>query len=112
MAEIYSVVRGKKIQRFIAGYEPVQDGLDRETQKLARRAKRLLDEAPSDRTGESFIEVERAGLDRYVVLNDTAGWLGAMTIEFGRKDNADGKGGHPGLFILTRAVLGMRGGRR
>ncbi|AGM12036.1 hypothetical protein SEA_GODPOWER_14 [Streptomyces phage Godpower] len=118
MAKIYSRVGGRDLEQFIALNDVVQDELDNRTFEIAVRAEGYLAETRLDKSngGDSFIDVERGKVDRYVVLSDERGQNAALSIEYGRaageyetKDKKTGEtitvqyGEMEGLYILARA---------
>jgi hypothetical protein len=102
MAEVYRVVRGRKLEHLVAKTADVQDGLDDLVGGMALHAESLLDAHRDE--GHAAIEVESGDVDRYVVLTDERGDKAALSIEFGRKPDADGDGGMEGLAVLRRAA--------
>lgn len=111
MAEMFKSVRGKRTNGYIATMPSTQAELDKIVAIKARKAKRLLAEHKAE--DHAFIDVEKVGASRDIVLNDASyqfhGNAGAMSIEMGRKPR-EGNKGHEGLFILHRAVMGRAGG--
>jgi hypothetical protein len=106
MAQIYDRVNGKKLEKLIALTREAQDGLEDETRKIAMEAEARL--AAHYHSGDARIEVESGDVDRYVVLSDERGQKAAMSIEYGRQPDDEGKGGMEGLFILHKAA-GLKG---
>jgi len=122
MAVIY-----KGIERKLAKMDEVQADLEYRTFVMAVRAEELLAEhvqamhggtggADVSGVGDSTIDVVHGDIDWFVVLNDEAGQLAALSIEFGRQaDPENGISGMEGLYILTRAThipIKRRGGIR
>ncbi|ANT41114.1 hypothetical protein BI024_gp15 [Streptomyces phage Nanodon] len=118
MAKIYDRVGGRDLEQFIALNPSVVDELDSRTFEIAVRAEGYLAETRLDKSngGDSFIDVERGKVDRYVVLNDERGQSAALSIEYGRaageyetRDEETGEkvtipyGEMEGLYILARA---------
>lgn len=89
--EIYKKVRGgprsgQKLEKAMAWTFQAQRGLNDHARARATAAKAILDGA-AERTGSSFITVERerpGSPDLLVTLNDTRGQAAANIIEFGR----------------------------
>lgn len=101
MAEVYRSIKGKPFADWLAHTKMVDVALRMHATARAGRAASYL--AAHRDQGHSFIEVEKKKLDYWVQLNDERGLFGAMSIEFGRRSNDEGKNGMPGLFILHRA---------
>lgn len=101
MAKVYSRVRGKKLEKVIAITEETQLALSEHAANAARRARADLTRHRYE--GHSEILVEKGRVDRYVILSDERGLWHAMSIEYGRRPDEDGKGGMEGLFILHNA---------
>jgi hypothetical protein len=110
MAEVFAYVNGMKLERFIAKHETVQNELDRIAFEARVRAEAEL--ARHHHDGHAFIETAKGDIDRYIILNDTNGQGAAMSIEYGRQPDADGKGGMEGLAILHKAVRQRLGSMR
>lgn len=108
MAEMYKRVRGMKPERFIAKVGPVQAELERRAFEIGIRAEQSLLEHRLE--GHAKIDVKHLdNIDWYIELNDEAGDLAALSIEFGRAgyiDPQDGSvyGAMEGLYILTNAA--------
>lgn len=109
MAEVYKNVGGRKLTKIIALHADVQDALERETIGIALKAE--ADLAGHRDAGHARIETDHDSgkVDHYVVLSDERGQKAAMSIEYGRKPDEEGRGGMEGLFILHKAA-GLRGG--
>lgn len=107
MATVYSRVNGDPIQRLIARTQAVQTALSEEAANGARRARaRLMSHRES---GDSFIEVEKGHIDRYVTLNDERGQGAAMSMEVGHYvKTKDGLKWVEGIHVLSNAF--KRGG--
>lgn len=107
MATVYSRVNGDQIQRLIARHIDVQKELSEQAANGARRARAKLTSHRQD--GDSFIEVEKGHIDRYVVLNDTRGYGAAMSMEVGHYvKTKDGLKWVDGIHVLGDAF--KRGG--
>lgn len=103
MAEVYRRVAGRKLEKYLAVEDGVQDSLTDTTLGIAFRAGAILAEHHHD--GHAQIEVEEGKVDHYVVLSDDRGQKAAMSIEYGREpDPETGAGGMEGLMILHRAA--------
>lgn len=97
MAHVYKRVRNQPIEKFLARLPGVQAELQSQATSAATRARALLLKHRDE--GVAKITVDRGRIDRYVVLEDRA----ALSIEYGRKPNENGRGGMEGLYILHRA---------
>lgn len=107
MATVYARVNGDPIQRLVARTREVQVALSEEAANGARRARARLSSHRD--SGDSFIEVEKGHIDRYVVLNDMRGQHAAMSIELGHYvKTKDGLKWVEGIHVLSRAF--QRGG--
>jgi hypothetical protein len=107
VAEVYRRVAGKKIEKFIAYLPPVQGELEDRAFEIGVRAEGLLLEHTLE--GHASIDVVQGDLDYYVILDDTAGDLAALSIEFGRAGYIDPETGETygemeGLYILSQAA--------
>lgn len=107
MAEVYRKVGGKKIEKVIALHKDAQDSLERHALTAGMKAEAKLAQHRHD--GHARIVVEEADVDRWVILDDERGLAAAMSIEYGRNPDENGKGGMKGLFILHEAT-GLGGG--
>lgn len=96
----------KNLEHLIARHIGVQGKLDSVANELGGAAKRRLAHHRHD--GDAEILVERGRIDRYVVLSDMKGLKAALSIEYGRKPDAEGKGGMAPLHILSDSVAEMR----
>ncbi|QYW07861.1 hypothetical protein SEA_REDBEAR_15 [Streptomyces phage RedBear] len=118
MAHIEDTVGRFTLEEFISRNPGVAHELDNRTFEIAVRAEGYLAETRLDKSngGDSYIDVERGRVDRYVVLNDERGQNAALSIEYGRaagektvKDPDTGEdityswGDMEGLYILARA---------
>lgn len=103
MAKINRTVNGKKLTKLIAQHGDVQRKVDEVALERAVEAEALLNARAQHRTHTSTISVEKGRIDAYVTLDDTRGFGAAMTIEYGRQADADGKGGMEGLWPLHDA---------
>ena len=88
MASVYGraiATTGKvyKLEELVARHVVVQNKLERETSKLARKASATL--AASRFSGDAKITTSKGRIDHYVNLDDTDGAAAAMTIEYGRR---------------------------
>ena len=92
------------MESYIAHRRDVRRALKDEANERADIAKGLL--ASHHHDGHARIERAHGDLDEYVVLSDERGLKAAMSIEFGRKPDARGRGGMAGLFILRRTFFG------
>lgn len=108
MAKVFRRAAGRAVDEIIANCAPVQDALSRVARARGARAEAILSESRD--TGASRITVESGlsdvnygHIDRFVVLDDTAGQDAAMSIEFGRKPGENGKGGMKPVAPLRRA---------
>jgi hypothetical protein len=128
MAEVFRKVRpsGRVIEGAMAELEGVQAVCEAYAFEIFSRAQVNLQEAREsrfareneefgDQLGHSQItygqerDREYGHLDWYIALDDRRSDFGAMSIEFGRADylideNGVARGGHEGLYILTRAA--------
>lgn len=95
-AEVFRRVKGRKLEEIIAHTPEAQGKLDMVARSRAQRARAVL--AAHRYQGFAKITVEKVanlkyGLtDRFVILDDEADLKAALTIEYGRKPNARGKG--------------------
>lgn len=124
MAEVFRSVNGKKLEKYIAQRDEVQDELDRVLFKAEVRAEEHLARvrASIGYTGDHHIEIEtkRGDVDRYLILSDEAGQRAAMSIEYGRQayevEREDGTTyrveGMEGLGILHKALRARLGSLR
>lgn len=85
--EIFDYVDGEELERVIARHQDVQWTLETEAYGYAAIAREVL--ALHRVTGDSYIEVEKGDIDRYVTLNDNRGQHAAAVIEFGRHKTGD-----------------------
>jgi hypothetical protein len=100
VAEVYRTIRGRELDDYIAHRRDVREAIRDEAHRRGEIAKSIH---PHDEY-HSFIEVKRYGkLDWWVVLNDTRGLSAAMSIEFGRGPDENGKGATSGAQTLHRA---------
>lgn len=102
MAEVDRTFLGMDFQEGLAHWGPVQDWLEGYVRAAAGPARSEL--AAHRHEGHSFIEVEHGDIDWHLVLNDERGLRAAMSIEFGRGPDENGKGASDGLFILHKAM--------
>lgn len=102
MAEVYKTFHGMPFQEGLARWRPVQYELDDRARMMTIVARRKLREHRAE--GHSFIETEKGRIDRWVILNDTRGLSAAMSMEYGRAPDDQGKGGMDGLYILHEAT--------
>lgn len=109
MAKVYRAVGGHKITQYIAELPEVQLEIDKATLEIGSTAEGIL--AGHHFEWDAFIEVAKGDIDGYVILNDERGQKAAMSIEYGRKPNAEGKGGMEGLQILHKAAHLRKKGR-
>jgi hypothetical protein len=107
MAEVYRQVNGVKIEKFMADNTKVQWALTKTVQTAALRGKSEL--AQHRDSGDATVFWQKGDVDRYLVLEDREnGVPGAMSIEFGRRNDSK-SGGMYGLYILHRALnIGFR----
>ncbi|MER6314620.1 hypothetical protein ABT237_12735 [Streptomyces sp. NPDC001581] len=113
MAEIYSSVNGRKIEKLMAVNDVVQAELDRRAFEIAVRAEEILIRHRAD--GHAEIDIEAGDNNRYVILSDDRGQKAALSIEYGREASVvirkDKHGGKyldvipemDGLYILATA---------
>lgn len=94
--EIYKTIRGKKLEKYIAYMEPVNNEMRTNAYEIGATARAIL--AAHRDQGHSEIVVEKGKLDYYVSLDDTRGHMAAAAIEFGRGSRA----GDEGLKINPR----------
>lgn len=97
MSQIYRRAGGFKMEKLIALHATVQKRLDEEVLRAGLRAEAKL--AQHRDTGASSIHVERGKVDRWLELEDAH----AMSIEFGRQPDENGRDGMEGLRILRDA---------
>lgn len=108
MATVYPSVNGVRLEKLIANCKDAQAGLDKEANAAGVKASAILSD--HEYAGDSRILVEKGldlefgHIDRFVILDDTRGLSAAMSIEFGRKPNAQGKGGMKGVAPLRKSV--------
>lgn len=113
MAEIFKrASNGMKVTKVAAYTQESQDGLDVHQEIIANRARAIL--AAHRHDGHSKITSETHRLDRYVVLDDTAGLMAALSIEYGTKNAAAVAPLRQaaGIPIGSREVLAERRKRR
>ncbi len=101
MAEVFKRAGGKKLEKFLALNEVVQDELEDSMNQIAGRASALLAMHRFD--DHAAIETARGKVDRYVTLTDERGQKAAMSIEYGRQPSERDRG-MDGLFILHQAA--------
>lgn len=101
--------RNRKLEKFIALNSDVQDELKRVTEAAAFKARAIL--AAHRDEGHAEILVEHGRVDYYLILSDMRGLKAAMSIEYGRQADENGRGGMAGLYILHRAMNLKRKGR-
>lgn len=89
-----------------ARHRTTQAALQRVTFGMASVARATL--AAHRHDGHARIETSKAVYNHFVTLDDEAGLGAAMTIEYGRNDDADGKGGMVGIAPL-RTAMGLSG---
>jgi hypothetical protein len=94
--------RYDNVEHVAALHVDAQNALDRESRKVASKAERKLAQHKHD--GHAAIEIDEGDVDRHVVLSDERGQKAALSIEFGRSPDDEGKGGMEGLFILHDAA--------
>jgi len=111
MAKVYDRVNGSPLERIVALHEDTQEALRAATYQVAAAAIVNLANAKThdpniNRRSEIRIarDEERPDIDWNVVLSDERGYGAAMSIEYGRKAGASGRGGSKGLWILHRAA--------
>lgn len=102
MAKVNRTVEGRPIQEWLAGTNMVQEALSKEAAAAAARAEALLEE--HHYSGDASIERSHGDVDEYVILSDERGQRAALSIEFGRGPDQNGRGAMQGLFILHRAT--------
>lgn len=102
MVEIDFTFMGKDFPEGLANWAPVQAALDEAVRPMEVAAKAEL--AAHRQEGHARIEVEKGDVDRYLVLNDERGLKAAMSIEYGRGPDENGKGAMSGLYILHHAT--------
>ncbi|MFF3017113.1 DUF5403 family protein [Streptomyces sp. NPDC057939] len=83
MADIYSSVNGRKIEKLMAVHDGVQAELDRRAFEIAVRAEEILIRHRAD--GHAEIDIEAGDNNRYVILSDDRGQKAALSIEYGRE---------------------------
>lgn len=87
MAEIHKrASNGMKTTKVIAYTQESQDGLDFHQDVIAARARAILRAHRAE--GHAKITTDRFRLDRYIILDDTAGLKAALSIEFGTDRSA------------------------
>ncbi|UZJ26627.1 DUF5403 family protein [Rhodococcus antarcticus] len=106
MAQVFKSVNGRKLTKLIALHETVQKRLDTIALEKGVQAQAKLDAHKV--TGAARIDVEQGRVDRYVVLNDERGLSAALSIEYGRDADSEGRGAMRGLYIL-HDTFGLRG---
>lgn len=107
MAEVFKgrIKQFKNVEEVVARHVTAQEALDKHALKLGIKAEKLLNQRASKRSGDSYIDIEKGHVDRYVVLNDERGYGAAMSIEYGHgPTNDNGTGSAPGLWILHDAA--------
>jgi hypothetical protein len=102
VASVEKNIGGVAFHEWLAKTPMVQDVLDETVAPMLQQASSMLAEHRHD--GHAFIEVEKADVDRHLILNDQRGLAAAMSIEYGRSADEDGNGGMDGLFILHQAT--------
>ena len=102
MAQIDKTFMGMDFQEGLAHFGPVQDELEDRVRAMAVQARAEL--AQHRHEGHAQIEVEKGDIDRYLILSDERGLRAAMSIEYGRGPDDDGKGAMDGLYILHHAT--------
>lgn len=107
IVKIFDHVGGLKLEKFLAKHKTTQAGLDEIAIARGEIAAAVL--GAHRHEGDSYIEIESGSIDRYVVLNDEHGQGAAMTIEFGRKPDANGRGGMEAIRPLRTAIPEARG---
>jgi len=102
MAELTMKTKGRRgINWHVAREVEVQAELATQTTSGAGRATRILGAHTAE--GHSYIDTDRGNVDHYVILNDERGQSAAMSIEYGREPDAEGKGGMEGVAPLRKA---------